>query len=144
MTRPPQVAGRPAAVAGLSLACQAQHHPIAHTRRNVASGGPDQVHITGRLNRLLIQAEDEAKQFKDDYVSVEHLLLATTESGGPVGRIFKDKGITRERLMAGLREVRGNQRVTSQNPEATYQALERFGIELTATRAGRSWTAPGC
>jgi ATP-dependent Clp protease ATP-binding subunit ClpB len=95
------------------------------------SGAPDQIYVTGRLNRLLAQAEDEAKKLKDDYISVEHLLLAMTDDGGPTGRIFKDFGVTRERLMKALQEVRGSQRVTSQNPEATYEALERYGRDLT-------------
>jgi ATP-dependent Clp protease ATP-binding subunit ClpB len=95
------------------------------------SGAPDQIYVTGRLNRLLAQAEDEAKKLKDDYISVEHLLLAMTDDGGTTGRIFKDFGVTRERLMKALQEVRGSQRVTSQNPEATYEALERYGRDLT-------------
>jgi ATP-dependent Clp protease ATP-binding subunit ClpB len=94
--------------------------------------GPDQMYVTGRLNRLLSQqAEDEAKKFKDDYISVEHLLLPLTEDGGAAGRILKEFGATRERLMKALQEVRGHQRVTSQNPEGTYQALERYGRDLT-------------
>jgi ATP-dependent Clp protease ATP-binding subunit ClpB len=95
------------------------------------SGSTDQVYVTGRLNRLLTQAEDEAKRLKDEYVSVEHLLLAMTDDGGATGRMFKELGVTRERLMAALREVRGHQRVTSQNPEATYEALEKYGRDLT-------------
>jgi ATP-dependent Clp protease ATP-binding subunit ClpB len=95
------------------------------------SGPSDQIYITGRLNRLLVQAEDEAKRLKDDYVSVEHLLLAMTEDGGSTGRLFKELGLTRERLMQALQEVRGSQRVTSQDPEATYEALERYGRDLT-------------
>jgi ATP-dependent Clp protease ATP-binding subunit ClpB len=95
------------------------------------SGGADQIYITGRLNRLLTQAEDEAKRLKDQYISVEHLLLAMTEDGGATGRLFKELGITRERLMQALQEIRGSQRVTSQNPEATYEALERYGRDLT-------------
>ncbi len=95
------------------------------------SGGPDQIYITGRLNRVLAQAEDEAKRLKDQYISVEHVLLAMTEDGGLTGRLFKELGITRERLMQALQEVRGSQRVTSQNPEATYEALERYGRDLT-------------
>jgi ATP-dependent Clp protease ATP-binding subunit ClpB len=94
-------------------------------------GSEDGIHISGRLNRLLARAEDDAKQFKDDYLSVEHLLLALTADGGAAGRLLKDSGVTRERLMAALQEVRGHQRVTSQNPEATYQALERYGRDLT-------------
>jgi ATP-dependent Clp protease ATP-binding subunit ClpB len=95
------------------------------------SGSPDQVYVSGRLNRLLAQAEDEAKRLKDDYVSVEHLLLAMTDDGGAAGRILKEFGITRDRLMRSLQEVRGHQRVSSPNPEGTYQALERYGRDLT-------------
>src|SRR5262249_37320345 len=99
------------------------------------SGGPDQISITGRLNRLLGQAEDEAKKLKDDYVSVEHLLLAMTDDGGTAGRLLKEAGLTRDRLMKALQEVRGHQRVTSPNPEATYEALERYGRDLTQMAA---------
>jgi ATP-dependent Clp protease ATP-binding subunit ClpB len=95
------------------------------------SSAPDQVYVTGRLNRLLTTAEDEARQLKDEYISVEHVLLAALDDGGTVGRMLKDFGLTRERLMQALRDVRGNQRVTSQNPEATYEALERYGRDLT-------------
>jgi ATP-dependent Clp protease ATP-binding subunit ClpB len=91
----------------------------------------DQIYITARLNRLLAQAEEEAKQLKDDYVSVEHLLLAMTDDGGITGRLFKEFGITRERLAGALKTIRGNQRVTSQNPEATYEALARYGRDFT-------------
>ena len=99
------------------------------------SGPPDQVYVTGRLNRLLTQALDEAHRLKDEYVSIEHLLLAMTEDGGATGRVFKGFGITRERLMRALQEVRGNQRVTSPNPETTYRALERYGRNLTEQAA---------
>ncbi|HWQ36657.1 MAG TPA: ATP-dependent chaperone ClpB [Blastocatellia bacterium] len=95
------------------------------------SGAPDQIYVTARLNRLLAQAEDEAARLKDDYISVEHLLLAMTDDSGTTGRILKEFGVTRDRLMRALQEVRGNQRVTSQNPEATYEALERYGRDLT-------------
>jgi ATP-dependent Clp protease ATP-binding subunit ClpB len=95
------------------------------------TGAADNVYISGRLNRLLAQAEDESKKLGDQYISVEHVLLAVTDDTGPAGRIFKDFGITRERLMQVLREVRGSQRVTSQNPEGTYEALERYGRDLT-------------
>jgi ATP-dependent Clp protease ATP-binding subunit ClpB len=91
----------------------------------------EQIYITGRLNRLLTKAEDEAKQLKDQFISVEHLLLAMLEDGGATGRLFKELGISRERLMQALQEIRGSQRVTSQNPEATYEALERYGRDLT-------------
>jgi ATP-dependent Clp protease ATP-binding subunit ClpB len=96
------------------------------------SGAPaDQIYVTGRLNQLLAKAEDEAKKLHDEFISVEHLLLAMTDDTGVTGRIFRELGITRERLMRTLQEVRGSQRVTSQNPEATYEALERYGRDLT-------------
>ena len=84
-----------------------------------------------RITKLLTQAEDEAKRLKDDYISVEHVLLAATEDAGATGKIFREFGITRERLMRALQEVRGSQRVTTQNPEATYEALEKYGRDLT-------------
>src|SRR5262249_54093870 len=88
----------------------------------------DQFYVTARLRALLTrQAEAETKQFKDDYISVEHLLLAMTEDTGTAGQIFKEFGATRERLMQALQDVRGHQRVTTPNPESTYQALERYG-----------------
>jgi ATP-dependent Clp protease ATP-binding subunit ClpB len=99
------------------------------------SGGPDQVYVTSRLNRVLTAAEDEARKLKDEYISVEHILLALTDDSGPAGRILKEFGLNRERLMQALREVRGTQRVTSQNPEATYEALERYGRDLTKLAA---------
>jgi ATP-dependent Clp protease ATP-binding subunit ClpB len=99
------------------------------------SGAPDQIYVTARLNRLLTTAEDEAKKLKDEYVSVEHVLLAAIEDSGAAGRLLKESGLTRERLMQALREVRGSQRVTSQNPEATYEALERYGRDLTRLAA---------
>ena len=100
------------------------------------SGAPaDQIYVTGRLNQLLAQAEDEAGKLHDEFISVEHLLLAMTDDTGTTGRIFREFGITRERLMRTLQEVRGSQRVTSQNPEATYEALERYGRDLTKLAA---------
>ncbi|HTR36161.1 MAG TPA: ATP-dependent chaperone ClpB [Bryobacteraceae bacterium] len=95
------------------------------------SGGPDQVYVTQRITKLLTQAEEEAKRLKDEYVSVEHVLLATTEDAGVTGKLFREFGITRERLMRALQDVRGSQRVTSANPEATYEALEKYGRDLT-------------
>ena len=91
-----------------------------------------QVHITQRLAQLLTQAEDEAKGLKDEYVSVEHLLLAMlADTKGGAGRLLQALGLSRDKLMESLQKVRGHQRVTSQNPETTYQALERYGRDLT-------------
>jgi ATP-dependent Clp protease ATP-binding subunit ClpB len=95
------------------------------------SGPVDQVYITARLNKTFVAAEDEAKKLKDEYVSVEHLLLAIIEEGGPASRALKTAGATRDRIDKALIQVRGHQRVTSQNPEATYEALERYGRDLT-------------
>ncbi len=92
---------------------------------------PDQVYVTQRLARLLEKAEGEAKGLKDDYVSVEHLLLAMMEGDGAAHDALKAAGLDRSSLLQALQSVRGNQRVTSQNPEATYEALEKFGRDLT-------------
>jgi ATP-dependent Clp protease ATP-binding subunit ClpB len=88
--------------------------------------GADQIYITSRLQKLLDKSQSEAKRLKDEYVSVEHILLAAADE-----KIFKELGLTKERLMRTLQEVRGSQRVTSQNPEATYEALEKYGRDLT-------------
>src|SRR5581483_3211796 len=75
--------------------------------------------------------EDEAKRLKDEFVSVEHVMLAITDESGPAGKLFKEFGVTRDRLMRALQDVRGSQRVTSPNPETTYEALEKYGRDLT-------------
>ncbi|MEC4672436.1 MAG: ATP-dependent chaperone ClpB [Nitrospirota bacterium] len=93
----------------------------------VLGSGPGQVHLTPRMGNVLTRAEDEMKTLRDEYTSVEHVLLAMVEEGGVLRRL----GITREKLLAGLQKVRGNQRVTSQDPEGTYQALEKYGRDLT-------------
>jgi ATP-dependent Clp protease ATP-binding subunit ClpB len=96
------------------------------------------VSVSPGVTRLLATAEDEAKKLNDDFVSVEHLLLAMAADSGAVGKLFRDAGLSREKLLGALRDVRGNQRVTSQNPEGTYQTLERYGIDLTrAATAGK-------
>jgi ATP-dependent Clp protease ATP-binding subunit ClpB len=89
------------------------------------------VTVSPDLTRLLTQADGEAKQLQDDYVSVEHLLLALAQSNGAAGRLMHEAGFTRDKLLAALRQVRGNQRVTTQNPEGTYKSLERYGRDLT-------------
>jgi len=95
------------------------------------AASPDQMYITPRLQKVLAQAEEEAKRLHDDYISVEHVLLAASEERGPAGKLFQEMGLSRDRLMAALQEVRGNQRVTNQNPEATYESLEKYGRDLT-------------
>jgi ATP-dependent Clp protease ATP-binding subunit ClpB len=98
-------------------------------------GEAGQVYVTTRLNRLLTQAQDEAKKLGDEYVSVEHVLLAMTDDTGAAGRLLKQFAISRERLMQTLRDVRGSQRVTSPNPESTYEALDKYGRDLTKLAA---------
>ncbi len=91
------------------------------------------VNTSGELNQALVGAEDEAKKMGDDYISVEHLLLALSAEGnkGPAGKILYEMGVTRERLIDTVNAVRGGQRVTSQNPEETYEALEKYGTDLS-------------
>src|SRR6266567_1322944 len=95
------------------------------------------VYVTQRLNKLLVKAQDEAKKLKDEYVSVEHLVLAMFDepAGSGTGKVFKNLGIRRDEFLKALTEVRGNQRVTSTNPEATYEALEKYGRDLTKLAA---------
>ncbi len=95
-----------------------------------SASGMDQIYVTARLQKLMTAAENEAKRLKDEYVSIEHVMLAATDE-----KVFKDLGITRDRLMRVLQEVRGSQRVTTQNPEATYEALEKYGRDLTKAAA---------
>jgi ATP-dependent Clp protease ATP-binding subunit ClpB len=96
-----------------------------------ANADQSQVSVSPALTRLLATADDEAKALNDEFVSVEHLLLAMAADSGAVGRLFRDAGLSREKLLGALRDVRGNQRVTTQNPEGTYQSLQRYGVDLT-------------
>ncbi len=93
---------------------------------------PGQVFVTQRLSRLLDAAEAEAKRLKDEYVSVEHLALALLDEGSSTaaGRVLGAAGVSRDKFLAVLTELRGNQRVTSANPEVAYEALEKYGIDL--------------
>jgi ATP-dependent Clp protease ATP-binding subunit ClpB len=92
-----------------------------------AGSGPGQLHVTSRLSQVLAGAEDEQRLLKDDYLSVEHVVLAMVQEGG----VFKKLGLTKERLLGALQHIRGSQRVTSQDPEGTYQSLEKYGRDLT-------------
>ncbi|MHB1407204.1 MAG: Clp protease N-terminal domain-containing protein, partial [Desulfitobacteriaceae bacterium] len=95
------------------------------------SGTGLQIVISPRLRTVLVSAHDEMSTFGDEYVSTEHLLLAILEkAGGAAAQILTQAGITREQLLLALREVRGTQRVTGQNPENTYNALEQYGRNL--------------
>jgi len=100
------------------------------------TGSGGQIYMSPRLGQVFVKAKDEAEQFKDEYVSVEHLLLAAVSViNDPLTTLFDGFGINREKLLSVLTEVRGHQRVTSQNPETTYQALEKYGTDLTKAAA---------
>ena len=103
--------------------------------------GSGQLYISNDLNKVLINAEDEAKAMGDEYVSVEHLFLSLLKQPSPsMKKIFDEFGITRERFLQALSTVRGNQRVVSDNPEATYDTLNKYGEDLVEKAATRSWT----
>ncbi|BCR06735.1 chaperone protein ClpB [Desulfuromonas versatilis] len=103
-------------------------------RPSVSGPGAEagKIYVTQRLNRLMVKAEDEARHLKDEFISVEHLLLAMLEEGESTvaGRLFKQFHISRDRVLAALTSIRGHQRVTSADPEGTYEALEKYGIDL--------------
>ena len=113
-----------------------KEHFLDNAKKHLAarvkvSGG--QVYVGQDLNKVLIHAEDEAKQMGDEYVSVEHLFLALLKyPNKAMKEIFKEYGITRDRFLQALSTVRGNQRVVSDNPEATYDTLEKYGYDMVA------------
>ncbi|MDO4768272.1 MAG: ATP-dependent chaperone ClpB [Pseudomonadota bacterium] len=101
---------------------------------------PGQIYVTQRMNETMLAALDLAKNMQDEYVSVEHLLLAILDKpgSGPAAAVLRQFGLTRDRILAVLAEVRGNQRVTSANPEDTYDALKKYGRDLVEdARKGR-------
>ena len=95
------------------------------------TGSATQTYITPHLKKVIESAESEAEALKDEYVSTEHLLLAMVQDSGEVGKILKDLGATRENILNGLVSIRGGQRITDQNPEEKYQALEKYSRDLT-------------
>jgi ATP-dependent Clp protease ATP-binding subunit ClpB len=107
---------------------------LLEKRPSVSGAGVEsgKVFITQRLGQLLVRAEEEAKRLKDQYVSVEHLVISMLDDpkAGDLKKVFSTFGITREKLLTALTSVRGNQRVQSANPEDTYEALERYGRDL--------------
>ena len=92
---------------------------------------PDQLYISGGMQQLLAAAEETAKSMRDDYVSVEHLFLAMLDKAdSTVAPLFRDYRITREDSLKVLQGIRGSSRVTTDNPEDTYEALEKYGTDL--------------
>ncbi len=121
---------------------RARVEQVLEKRPSVSGPGVEggKVYVTQRMNRLLIQAEEEAKRLKDEYVSVEHLALALLKEGerSDAGRLFQQYRISAERFMEALMGVRGHQRVTSATPEGTYEALKRYGRDLVeAAQSGK-------
>ena len=125
-------------VSGMSRAVDEE---LAKIPRVTGSGTEQgKIYITNRLERLMNRAADRAKTLKDEYISVEHIFLAMLDEGSntPCGRIFARLGITEERFLQTLNEVRGSQRVQSADPEATYEALEKYGRDLVqAAKTGK-------
>lgn len=115
----------------------------ALARRPHVSGSTEdgKIYVTQALNELLVRVQDHAKRLQDEYVSVEHLLLAMTDREAEkteAGRILKEAGITQNGLLGALKEIRGNQRVTTDNPEGQYEALKKYGSDLVeAARQGK-------
>ena len=101
------------------------------TARTKVSGSSAQIYVGNDLNKVLIHAEDEAKAMGDEYVSVEHLFLCLLRyPNKAMKELIKEYGLTRDRFLAALSTVRGNQKVTSDNPEATYDTLEKYGYDM--------------
>ncbi len=102
--------------------------------------GQSEIHLSPGLSRILEDAQKEADQFKDDYVSTEHLLIALSHAKGePVAKVLQAQGITKEAILKVLVSIRGSQKISDQNPEEKYQALQRYSRDLTdLARKGNS------
>ena len=100
------------------------------SRRHSVEGG--QLTLGRELSQTIETAEKEMGKLKDEYLSAEHYLLAVSESASSLGQMLRKSGVTRDKLMKALQQVRGSQRVTDQNPEGKYQTLEKYGRDLTA------------
>ncbi len=129
--------------AGLALDVMRARVQQALAKRPKVTGArteADKIYITQRLQQMFARAEEEAKALQDDYISVEHLLLAMIEEGeaGDAGRIFRELGLDRDAFMKAMRAVRGNQHVTTDAPEGQYEALKKYGVDLVEmARSGK-------
>ena len=97
-----------------------------------AYGGAVNVGLSRGLYQILTNAQSEADKFKDEYVSTEHVILAMLDDDGQIGRLLKRYGVTRDALMQALQSIRGSQRVTDQDAESKYQALQKYCRDMTA------------
>ena len=104
----------------------------------VSGAGIGNQQMSNNMGKLFDNAAEEAKNLKDEFVSTEHLLLALSKSDGKAGQLLRDNGISHDEILTALKDVRGTQRVTTQNPEDTYQALEKYGRDLNElAKAGK-------
>ena len=105
---------------------------ILAKKPRVSGSGVEQgkLYITNQLQRVLAEAEKSMEQFKDEYLSVEHILLATASLPSEIGKLLKAKGVNLQSLLKIIKEIRGNQRVTTQSPEGTYEVLKKYGRDL--------------
>ncbi len=123
-----------------SLHSAVERYLEGRPRVSGSGAAPGQVYVSRALSQVLDAAEQEAERLKDEYVSVEHVVLAMLATGTDTGagRLLREHGVTRERFLDVLTQVRGSQRVTSSNPETAYEALEKYGRDLvTEARLGR-------
>jgi ATP-dependent Clp protease ATP-binding subunit ClpB len=123
-----------------SLHSRVERYLEGRPRVSGSGAAPGQVYVSRAVSQVLDAAEQEAERLKDEYVSVEHVLLAMLATGSDTGagRLLREHGVTRERFLDVLTQVRGSQRVTSSNPETAYEALEKYGRDLvTEARLGR-------
>ena len=116
---------------GVPLGIVAERLQKALDRLPQVTGAAGQTYITPRLKKVIESAESEAEALKDEYVSTEHLLLAMVQDDGEAGKILKDLGASRDKILNALVGIRGAQRITDPNPEEKYQALEKYGRDLT-------------
>ena len=111
---------------------------VRRPRLSGPGASPGQVFLSRRLSQLIDAADSEARRLKDDYLSVEHLLLALLEAGGEAEAVLTSHGVSRDSFLQALTSIRGNQRVTSATPEGSYEALSKYGRDLVAdARAGK-------
>jgi ATP-dependent Clp protease ATP-binding subunit ClpB len=118
-----------------------QLEQILARRARVSGSGQETIYLSSRLDRMLTKAQREAESLKDEYISVEHLLLGllSDEKSSELGRLFGQYSLTRNRLLEVLAEVRGHQRVTSEDPESTYQVLESTGATWSRLCGRANW-----
>jgi ATP-dependent Clp protease ATP-binding subunit ClpB len=129
-----RAAGRPGAAQGVVAAVQQWLGRVP----KVSGAAAGQLYLAGEFRELMSRAEEEQKKLKDEYLSVEHVILALAEGNGEMGGVLKEAGVTPAALREALTAVRGSQRVVDQDPEGKYQTLEKYGTDLTArARAGK-------